>query len=297
MIELTNVGYTVSQGAFKPVIPVVKKMNLMIEQGVSMGFIGKNGAGKTTTFKLCTGIITPTTGTVRFNGQETMTREFQNRIGFLTENQYFPQHLTVLEWIRTLGRLSGLQPRHLKKRINVILALLDLETLSDRRILTLSKGQTQRIGFAQAMLHEPDILVLDEPMTGMDPLWRSRIQTILLEFKHKGGTLLFSSHVMSDVLRLSDALTVIDNGAIKWQGKMKDIIESTAKYKAIISCSDLEPIEANIKYDLLEAQPDGSYVIHFPADQKKKLMAISIETSVSIESLIPLFPDIEAFLA
>lgn len=296
VIELIGVSYAVSEGAFKPVSPIVKDMSLALEQGVSMGVIGRNGAGKTTTLKLCTGIVPPCAGTVKFDGKETLTRTFQERIGFLTENQYFPQNLTVMEWLSTLGKLSGMSSNLLLTRLNESVSLFDLEELSDRRIGTLSKGQTQRIGFAQALLHQPEILVLDEPMTGMDPLWRSRIHEVLLAFKKCGGTLLFSSHIMSDVLRLSDCLTVIDKGAIKWQGSMKDIMASTAQYRVVLNCPDSDGIGSKIIYDSIEPQPDGSLLMHIPADQKDKLMAMSIKSEISIESMTPLFPDIEEFL-
>ena len=218
-IVLNNVSYAVRQGFFLQPKQIIKNLSFVIPKGVSFGLIGSNGAGKTTTIKLCTGIISPDFGEVLINGRP-LNSDHDNRhaVGLLTENQYIPQYLTVTEWLSFLGTLSGLSKHELNESMSTQLSQFDLTSLADRKINSLSKGQVQRVGFAQAFLNTPQILFLDEPMSGLDPAWRAKIHSILLSFKKSGGTLLFSSHVISDVLQLSDMIAVINCGQIKLAG-------------------------------------------------------------------------------
>lgn len=168
---------------------LVNDLGFSLETGRSLGFIGPNGAGKTTTIKLCTGILKPERGDVLIQGKSVSRKESKCRIGLLTEFQYAPPFLTVTEWLKTLGLLSGISSHKIQRTLPGILEEFELTSLADSQMNTLSKGQAQRTGFAQAFLNHPDILFLDEPMSGMDPLWRSKIHDRLVKFKREGGTL------------------------------------------------------------------------------------------------------------
>ncbi|MDD9304599.1 MAG: ABC transporter ATP-binding protein [Desulfobacter sp.] len=257
-----------------------------------MGFLGPNGAGKTTTIKLCAGIINPNSGTILIHGKPVNNAFSRKKIGLLTENQYFPPHLTVKEWLSLLGRISGLSGRTLKEAMDWVLALFDLVKLGDSRIHTLSKGQAQRAGFAQALIHKPEILLLDEPMSGMDPSWRSRIQEILIAYKNRGGTLLFSSHILSDLARLSDHLTFITGGQIKWQGSANEVSDTKTMYEIIFRSDNIEKIIQMIP-DSYKAQPDGSFRIILESEKKNIILKLAVEKSLSLSSITPLYPGLE----
>ncbi len=292
-VELSDVSYQVPQGFFLKSKTIVRDISFFIPKGESMGLIGPNGAGKTTTIKLCTGILTPKTGKAFIDGQPCRLKSARAKLGLLTENQYIPGHLKVNEWLFFLGRLSGMAGQGLKQAVQLNMERFHLDTLADRTILGLSKGQVQRLGFAQAFLHNPAILVLDEPMSGMDPLWRSRLHDILLDYKKQGNSLLFSSHIMSDVLQLSDRITVIKNGTVSWQGTMNDIHRNITRYEAVVHGSDMkifDHIEGRIQ---VEAQPDGSHKILADKAAKDRIIELVSGQQLSLASLTPVYPAIE----
>ncbi len=292
-IEFVNVSYSINTDFFMKPLVLLKNLNLSIPKGISVGFIGPNGAGKTTTIKLCAGITQPHSGQVLINGEPAWKSSAKKTIGLLTENQYIPPHLTVKEWLEMLGNMSGLNKKVINQRVSKVLDQFDLQKMANNRIHTFSKGQTQRAGFAQAFLHEPDILILDEPMSGMDPVWRSRIHDLLIEFKKEGKTLFFSSHVMSDILRLSDRIILIDSGSIKWQGTMNDISKSDIRYQVICHTVDLERIHQYVDYCDCEFQPDGSYRFLINHKDKKTILKMATDGYLTLSSLTPAYPSIE----
>ncbi len=291
-VELINVSYQVPQGFFLKSKTIVNDISFCIPKGESMGLIGPNGAGKTTTIKLCTGILSPKSGKALINGQPCGLKSARTRLGLLTENQYVPGHLKVKEWLNFLGRLSGMSGQGLKQAVQLNMEKFHLDTMADRTISGLSKGQVQRVGFAQAFLHNPAILVLDEPMSGMDPLWRSRLHDILLDYKKQGNSLLFSSHIMSDVLQLSDRITVIKNGAVSWQGAMDDIHRNITRYEAVVHGPDMTILD-RLDGIRTEAQPDGSHKLTVDMAAKDKLIELVSRQRLSLASLTPVYPAIE----
>jgi len=292
-IELTDVNYMIRSGFFLRSKNIIENLNFSVPQGTSMGLIGPNGAGKTTTIKLCAGIIEPGSGKVMLNGISAHKSESRKKMGLVTENQYIPAYLTVKEWLTLLGGVSGLSRDEIKTSTSRLFQLFELEGLSDKRIHTLSKGQTQRVGFVQAMLHDPKILILDEPMSGMDPVWRSRLCEILVSFRNNGGTLLFSSHIMTDILRLSDSIMVIESGKIKWKGTMGEICESDIQYQLLFKTSDISTITRKIAGSQLEQQPDGSYRMIIRAEQQRDIFKLATLNLLYISSITPLYPGIE----
>ncbi len=292
-IRLENVNYIARTGFFMRPQSIVVNLNIAVAKGQSIGLIGPNGAGKTTTIKLCAGIIKPSSGKVFLNEKPVSDSSSKKKIGLLTENQYFPSYLTLKEWLELLGHISGLSSKEITSGSDRVLKQFELEEFRHARLNTLSKGQTQRAGFAQALLHEPDILILDEPMSGLDPKWRSRIHDILLSFKRGGGTLLFSSHIMSDVLRLSDTIAVIKAGAIIWEGVMGDISDADTKYEVVFTTSVIENIRQKIQNCPIKHLSNDSFrMIISPAD-KKHILQMVLNESVSLSTLTPVYPEIE----
>lgn len=197
------------------------------------------------------------------------------------------------EWVKMLGELSGLAGDLLKKRVQTVLEMVDLVDKSDALMRTLSKGQLQRAGIAQAFLHEPRILLLDEPMSGLDPFWRYRIQHMLSDYAKKGNTILFSSHIVSDVIQLSNQLAVMVSGKITWQGPIKEIPSINKGLRVVIHTSAPDQLKEKIAYDRLELQQDGSFILIVPPDQKRTLLALASSGLIDIESVNPLYLSIE----
>jgi len=189
-------------------------LNLTIEENEVFGFLGRNGAGKTTTIKLLTGLIKPTSGTASLFGMDTRSPEARKMVGYLPEQPYFYEYLTPKETIEFYGRLRGLSAAERKEAWEKISELLDLRGIADRRIRGFSKGMRQRVGFAVALVGDPPLLILDEPMSGLDPLGRRMIRELILHLRDTGKTIFFSSHVLSDVEEICGRVGILVSGRL-----------------------------------------------------------------------------------
>ncbi len=177
-----------------------------------------------------------------------------------------------------------------------VLERMELTGQADQVMRTLSKGQTQRAGLAQALVHEPDILLLDEPMSGLDPFWRFKIQQMLMNFKASGGTLFFSSHILSDVERISDRVALISDGAIRWQGALSDMPRRLTGYEVRCRADNPSVLEKYARNSLVELQPDGACLLSVDLEQKEALLNACAAGHVAIDSLTPIRPQIEEVL-
>ena len=190
----------------------VKDLTLHIEKGSVFGFLGPNGAGKTTTIKMITGLAKPTHGHITISGGNPSSMEVKAKIGFMPESPSFYLYLTGREFLEFVSALFGITNN--AEKINELLTSVELLEASDRYIRTYSKGMLQRLGLAQALINDPDILFLDEPLDGLDPLGRAEIKKIILSLKAKNKTIFLNSHILSDVAELCDKVGIIDKGEL-----------------------------------------------------------------------------------
>jgi ABC-2 type transport system ATP-binding protein len=187
------------------------------------------------------------------------------RVGYLPEQPYFYDNLGVAEYLTYLGRLSGLHGSGLRSAIDRVCGLLDLDELRARKLGSFSKGMRQRFGLAQAILHHPDLLILDEPFSGLDPLWRARFREIMAAERQRGAALFFSTHILSDVELLCDHYAVIDHGRVLEQGRLADLV-----HDAPLALTGRGPLPAGA-----EAHGDGTWTLHFPeAERAARLAAL-----------------------
>lgn len=193
---------------------VLHDVSFFAGNGEILGFLGPNGAGKTTTIKIILGLIHPDYGRVRIFGGSIGDSMTRNRIGFLPENPSFYPHLTLEEFLVFCGKMSGMKKNEIKKRMDIVVDMVGLTSHLKRRLNGFSKGMIQRGGLAQAVLHDPDLLILDEPFSGLDPLGRKIVKDFLLGFKSRGKTIFFSSHILSDMEALCDRACIIRQGLI-----------------------------------------------------------------------------------
>lgn len=193
---------------------VLRGVSLKVKQGEVFGFLGPNGAGKTTTMKTVLSLITPEDGTVRVLGNEGLPDSTKERVGFMPENTYLYKYLTGREFLRFSGRFFNIAKDELEARIDVLLAKVGLDKAADRLLSKYSKGMLQRVGLAQAMVNNPDMVFLDEPMSGLDPLGRKMVKDLILELKDRGATVFFNTHILSDVESICDHFAIIHKGQI-----------------------------------------------------------------------------------
>lgn len=216
-------------------ITALSNLNLEVKKGEIFGFLGPNGAGKTTTIKILMGLIYPTKGKAWIMDRELGDVEVKSQVGFLPEQPYFYDYLTSNEFLEFYGQLFGLERTELRTRLKSLLALVGLEKAADIQLRKFSKGMLQRIGIAQALINHPELIVLDEPMSGLDPIGRKDIRDIILRLKKEGKTIFFSSHIIPDVEMICDRVGILMNGELVNVGRLNDIIDAKIKYIEIIT--------------------------------------------------------------
>jgi ABC-2 type transport system ATP-binding protein len=205
-------------------IVALQHLNLEIAPGEIYGLLGPNGSGKSTTLKIILGLIEPTSGSVRIFGRDNSAVAVRRDIGFLPENAYFHKFLTGAETLRFHAKLSGLSGRETKSRIAELLATVGLARAADARLSTYSKGMLQRIGLAQALIHHPKILVLDEPTAAVDPAGSRDIQNLIVSLKKRGTTILLSSHLLTQVQEVCDRVGILHHGKLLREGHLEDLL-------------------------------------------------------------------------
>jgi ABC-2 type transport system ATP-binding protein len=198
-----------------------------VKRGHIFGFVGPNGAGKTTTIRTLMGLIKPSSGTASIGGKPVPSRAARARVGFLPESPYFYDYLTVGELLDLAGRLFGIPRDVRKQRANELIERVGLDRARTQNLKKFSKGMLQRAGLAQALMSDPEIVVLDEPMSGLDPLGRKEIRDLMLELRDKGKTVFFSTHILSDVEAITDDIAIIARGQLQAQGTPAELVTKT----------------------------------------------------------------------
>lgn len=204
----------------------LQPLHLTVEQGEIFGFLGPNGAGKTTTLKMLMGLVFPTSGTARILGQEWTEPSVKAQIGFLPEQPYFYDYLTAHELLNYYGQLSGVPTKDRKRRIEEVLQQVGLTDVKGVQLRKFSKGMLQRAGIAQAILHNPQLVFLDEPMSGLDPLGRREVRDLMEQLKQQGKTVFFSTHILSDAEALCDRVAIIHKGELRGVGAIEELTSS-----------------------------------------------------------------------
>ncbi|MGB8953367.1 MAG: ABC transporter ATP-binding protein [Candidatus Aminicenantales bacterium] len=209
-------------------IPQKKKIlngiSLSVNEGEIFGYLGPNGAGKTTTLKCTLGLIFPDEGKIEIFNQSHLSPKARERVGFLPENPYFYDYLTAKEFLDFYGRLFLLKKNIREERILELLKLVGLETVPNLQLRKFSRGMLQRIGLAQALINAPSLVLLDEPLGGLDPLGRKEIRDVIIRLREEGKTVFLSSHILQDIEMICDRVAIIVNGQIISQGALADLI-------------------------------------------------------------------------
>jgi ABC-2 type transport system ATP-binding protein len=230
--ELTKV-YSSAFGGSR--LRALNKLTLVVEKGELFGFLGPNGSGKTTTVKLLLGLIFPTSGKMRILGRSVYNRGVKRQIGYLPEGPYWPEFLNGAEVLRFYGQLYGMRGKELERRMDETLSLVGLSDARNILVKFYSKGMRQRIGLGQALLSDPDVLLLDEPTTGLDPIARREIRDVLISLRDEGKTLFVCSHELLEVELMCDRVGIIHRGDLVECGRVEDLIWSDKDVEITVS--------------------------------------------------------------
>jgi len=223
-IEITGLTKTYTVGFWrKRPKCALRPLTLNVEHGEIFGYLGPNGAGKTTTLKLLMGLIFPSGGSARILGKPIDDPSIKAQIGFLPEQPYFYDYLTATELLTYYAQLSGLPARERQRRVNDILHRVGLPDSGRTQLRKLSKGMLQRVGIAQAILHSPKVVFLDEPMSGLDPIGRREVRDLIATLKEEGKTVFFSTHILSDAEALCDRVAVLNKGELRGVGSVEEL--------------------------------------------------------------------------
>jgi ABC-2 type transport system ATP-binding protein len=222
-------------------VTAVDGLNLEVRRGEVFGFLGPNGAGKTTTLKMLMGLIYPTGGQARLFGRDLGDPQIKARLGFLPESPYFYDYLTSREFLEFYGHLFGLWGAVLSNRVDELLQLVGMTHAKDLQLRKFSKGMLQRVGIAQALINDPELVVLDEPMSGLDPVGRKEVRDLILRLKESGKTVLFSSHILHDAEVLCDRVAMILKGRLVACGRVTDLLDRGASHQVELVVDRLTP--------------------------------------------------------
>ena len=294
-IEIDNLTKSYPVGFWKKQFrPALKGLSLSVERGETFGFIGPNGAGKTTTLKLLMGIIFPTAGSAHILGKDIADAEIKKKIGFLPEQPYFYDYLNPSELLDYYASLSGVSATERKKRIPELLERVGLADSARKQLRKFSKGMLQRVGIAQAIIHDPEVIFLDEPMSGLDPIGRHEIREMIQGLKDAGKTIFFSTHILSDVEALCDRVAVVHKGELRGIGVMNELRSSTGgKTEVIWEGSGSVPRVAQL---LMESHVTGDLVRATVASENlDTLLARLREYQGRLISVTPLHGTLEQY--
>jgi ABC-2 type transport system ATP-binding protein len=224
VLRISSLAKTFRKPFTGRLVHALRGISLEVRRGEIFGFLGPNGAGKTTAIKMLMGFIVPTKGTMEILGVRAPAPRVMARVGFLPENPYVYPYLSPREFVTMCGRLSGLRGGSLHARVVQVLGRVGVGYAMDRAVRALSKGMLQRVGLAAALVHDPELLVLDEPMSGLDPVGRKEVRDLIVEEKNRGRTVFFSSHILSDVEMLCDRVCILRQGEVAVSGSLRELL-------------------------------------------------------------------------
>ena len=270
-------------------VPAVRDLSFEVHPGDLFGFLGPNGAGKTTTIKMMMGLIFPSDGQAWVLGKKAGDVSVRARVGYLPESPYFYEYLKGLEFLDFYGSLFQIPRKVRARKAEELLKLVNLEGAADLHLRKYSKGMLQRIGLAQALINDPELVVLDEPMTGLDPIGRREIRDVMVRLKKEGKTVFFSTHILSDVEMICDQVGIVHQGKLITTGKLNELLSPRIEYYEI-SFSHLDPAGwGDLQSWATNVFQDGILVqALIPAEEHKDLIiARVLKEGGKIHSVIP----------
>ncbi len=289
VIEAIRLSKSYRAGFRMKKVQALVDLNLSVEKGEIFGFLGPNGAGKTTAIKVFVGLVAPDRGSAYVLGRPPRDHRVKRRIGFLPESPYFYDYLTAEEFLLLSAQLSGIPRSEIKTRVREMLKMVRMEYAAHLQMRGFSRGMLQRIGIAQALLHDPEVVILDEPMGGLDPVGRKEFRDIILGLKEKGKTVFFSTHILADVEMICDRVGIIIAGRMVKSGRLDEILTAevesievtvrgaTGKFRKALERVALRAIESG---DLIMLTVKNE-------DDVERILAIAREAAARVTAIVP----------
>jgi len=296
ILEIANVHQKFRSGFWMTQAHILKEVSLNVPEKSVFGFLGANGAGKTTLIHLIVGLRKPTDGKVRLRGIDTFEAAARARIGYLPERPYFHEHLTGEGVLQYFGALSGMSRSQVMDRIPKVLSAVNMSHARHLELRRYSKGMLQRIGIAQAILHDPEFLVLDEPMSGLDPVGRKEMRELIVNLASEGRTVFFSSHVIPDVEAICDQVALIQKGKLIGCGPIgKFLAQGPLSTEIAFSGVSVEHAKAIEQFSQLREISDGIRATVSGQDAVTVALKKLMQLDAKVLWVNPIRPSLETF--
>jgi ABC-2 type transport system ATP-binding protein len=298
IVEIENLTKDFSVGFWKKrPVRALDNLSLQVHQGEIFGFLGPNGAGKSTTLKILMHLLYPTSGKARILGRPVADVATHQAIGYLPENPYFYDYLTPAELLTYMGRLFGLRQPALARKVDTLLEIVGLKNARTLQLRKFSKGMVQRIGIAQAIINDPEIVFLDEPMSGLDPLGRMEVRQIITSLKSRGVTVFFSSHILPDVEAICDRVAILNRGKLQEVGALADILKVRIEGHEVIVAGWTEETLTSVRKWCGEVRAMGDR-LHLGVgnrEQLEGLLSFIFANKLELISSNPIRPSLEEY--
>lgn len=292
MILVEEITKTFKKDFWAKPIDALRDVSFEIGEGQVVGFLGANGAGKTTTMKILFNFIKPDKGQVKFSGcLGKNLKEALSKIGYLPERPYFYPHLTGEEFVLYMASLNGVSRTKTLQKLRGLAERFKIDHALNRQIKGYSKGMLQRVGFVSILIHEPDCLILDEPLSGLDPVGRKELKDVLRELSQSGKTIFFSSHIVSDIEEVCENVVVLEQGKLLYQGEINQLIRTnSANLVEITLAKELQHFDET--WGTYCGVRAGGHVYQV-ADQKMNLLAEALKNKIEVHKVQPVQPTLE----
>ncbi|MBD3265110.1 ATP-binding cassette domain-containing protein [bacterium] len=292
ILRIENLSKEYSKGLVGKKFRALSNLSLEVQEGEIYGFLGPNGAGKTTTIKILLRIIFPTGGTAWLLDREisdTDTKQI-HKIGYMPENPYFYRFLTGMEFLQFYARLADIDPDQTKKKAEELLDIVSLTHAAKTRIGEYSKGMVTRIGIAQALITDPVLLLMDEPMSGLDPIGRREIRDLILRLKEEKKTIFFCSHILADVEMLCDRIAILDKGVMVKEGTVQDIL-AVQESSYVVSLDHVSEDAANRLKSAAAKHEDIGGILHLTTPNQEKAQKLAEQAMAEQAKIIEIRPE------
>ena len=295
MLGAEQLSKSYSVGFWGRKLNALVRLDLTVERGEIFGLVGPNGAGKSTAIKLFLGLIRPTSGTGSIDGHPIGTPASRRRLGFLPENPALYEFLTAVEYLELSAALLKLDRKTTAERVERMLALVGIAHARDLAIRKFSKGMVQRLGLAQALIGDPSIVILDEPMSGLDPIGRKDVRDIIFKLRDEGRTVFFSTHILPDVEAICDRVALLSKGRLTDVGRLDDLLSNRVRaVEVTVSGLSLEQVERLRKERSARAMGEGRAIASFPTQEEaNRFLGEAMAAGARIEAVAALRENLE----
>jgi ABC-2 type transport system ATP-binding protein len=288
MIQLKNITKVFKAELLSQPFVALKDVTFKVPEGSMVGFLGANGAGKTTALKIIMDFIRPTSGQVDFKSLGNSREEIFKNIGYLPERPYFYQNLTGQEFLHFMGEISEISKAEIRSQVSYWAPRFRIDHAMQRELKTYSKGMLQRIGFMAAILHHPKLIILDEPLSGLDPIGRKEIKDVIIEIHKSGKTVFFSSHIIPDIEEICDRVIFLKEGKLIYDGSVASLLGSGSDQGYLVKVRSEALVEFKTVYKQKIQLPDNLSTYVIGPENKDKFLQEIMEKRVNLVGLEPI---------